>query len=46
MNLLNLAPDIQEDLLFTLDSRGGLRTERALRKVAMHVYWQAQRDAW
>jgi len=41
MNLLHLAPDIQEDLLF-LDGT----TERDLRRIACLVYWKQQRRHW
>lgn len=47
MNLLHLAPDIQEDILF-LD--GGPVpaniTERELRTIAAEVYWKEQRKLW
>jgi hypothetical protein len=45
MNLLNLAPDIQERLLF-LNIRDGCRapiTERTLRAVAKVPHWEDQR---
>jgi len=40
MNLLLLAPDIQERVLFGLQSDGG---ERALRAVSAEVCWSDQR---
>jgi len=44
MNLLHLAPDIQERILF-LDGRPGSPTvtERELRAIAAAVYWKEQR---
>ena len=47
MNLLHLAPDIQEGILF-LD-RGPMShhiTERELRVVAAEIYWKEQRKLW
>jgi hypothetical protein len=47
MNLLNLAPDIQEKILFlprTLAGRAAI-TERDLREVAAKPDWTAQRKA-
>ncbi len=47
MNLLHLAPDIQEYLLF-LDARAepaGI-TERELRQIAASIYWKEQRKLW
>ncbi len=45
MNLLNLAPDIQQDLLeLTCDSRTA--RERHLRPLAAHVHWEEQKRAW
>lgn len=43
MNLSNLAPDIQENLLFP---DGLLPPERRLRKLASEVDWDAQRRLW
>lgn len=43
MNLSNLAPDIQEKLLF---SDGFLPPERRLRKLAGQVDWDEQRRLW
>ena len=41
MKLLNLAPDIQEEILF-LPSRSGL-TERTLRPIVQQIDWDRQR---
>jgi hypothetical protein len=43
MNLSNLAPDIQEQLLFP---SGFLPPERGLRKLAGQVDWEMQRRMW
>jgi hypothetical protein len=48
MNLLNLAPDIQEDILFlpnTLSGRDPV-TERRMRQIAGVVAWNRQRRMW
>ncbi len=48
MNLLNLAPDIQEAILFlpcTLQGRDPLR-ERMLRPIAAVLDWRKQRVMW
>jgi hypothetical protein len=48
MNLLNLAPDIQENLLFlprTLKGYDPIR-ERDMRPIAAVAYWQRQRKMW
>jgi hypothetical protein len=48
MSLVNLAPDLQEALLF-LASGGtppGRPTERQLRQVVAQADWQSQRTAW
>jgi hypothetical protein len=43
MNLLNLAPDIQESILW-LPPRSGRRiTEREMRQIAAEVRWDRQR---
>jgi len=44
MDLLLLAPDIQEEVLFL--EAGARVTERALRAVVRHEEWREQRDAW
>lgn len=46
MNLLNLAPDIQERVLFWQDSPRGMQqlTERHLRQVATCLDWRVQRQ--
>jgi hypothetical protein len=48
MNLMLLAPDIQEELLsLTVEAAGESRVfERALREVGSFVEWQAQRNWW
>jgi hypothetical protein len=45
MNLLNLAPDIQETLL-DLNNVGTLPCERDIRRVTAHVDWTQQRRSW
>jgi hypothetical protein len=48
MNLLHLAPDIQEELLFlspVTDGRDPI-TERALRVICTEGDWPAQRSLW
>ena len=48
MNLLNLAPDIQEELLFlprTVKGRDPIR-ERHLRPIAAILDWRKQRRMW
>lgn len=48
MNLLNLAPDIQEDILFlpnTMKSRDPI-LEKDLRPVAAVPHWSRQRKMW
>jgi hypothetical protein len=47
MNLLLLAPDIQEHLLFLYAEPGALpATERELRTVATRISWEEQRQLW
>ncbi len=48
MNLLNLAPDIQEDLLFLPRVEAGrdVITEHHLRPICAMQDWRAQRSAW
>ena len=48
MNLLNLAPDIQEALLFLPRVDGGKDrvTERELRAIVHEVDWVRQREMW
>ena len=47
MNLLHLAPDIQEELIFVDVTRNPAEiTERDLRLVAAAVYWKEQRKLW
>src|SRR5579864_5556192 len=43
MNLLNLAPEIQEYLLWLPSSGGKVITERDLRRIAGEVRWDRQR---
>jgi hypothetical protein len=48
MNLLHLAPDIQEDLLFlppVTEGRAQIH-ERVLRPLSAEVCWAVQRGAW
>jgi len=48
MNLLNLAPDIQEDILFLPAGEGGRDpiAERVVRPIAAILDWHSQREAW
>jgi hypothetical protein len=47
MNLLHLAPDIQEHLLFLDKSPEATRmSERDLRAIAAEVFWNEQRKLW
>jgi len=48
MNLLNLAPDIQEEILFREDTQAGGAPiyERQVRCVTRHVDWERQRRMW
>lgn len=48
VNLLNLAPDIQEAILFLPPVRGDREavSERALRVIAAEADWDSQRRAW
>lgn len=48
MNLLNLAPDIQEELLFLPRVTNGRDPihEKMLRPIAAHVSWKEQRELW
>jgi hypothetical protein len=46
-NLLNLAPDIQEDILFLEPTTGRESvTERSLRSLVAEVDWRKQRRMW
>jgi hypothetical protein len=48
MNLLNLAPDIQEELLFlprTVKGRDPIY-EKDMRPIVTVSYWQRQRKMW
>ena len=46
MNLLYLAPDIQEELLYLSDSKKHVYLERLVRIIAGNVSWSEQRQAW
>jgi hypothetical protein len=47
MNLLNLAPQIQEEILFLPPAFGrGPVTERHLRQLSSMIYCREQRKAW
>lgn len=47
MGLLNLAPDLQEEILFLEREPGRERmTERSLRAVVAEVDWGRQREMW
>jgi hypothetical protein len=47
MNLLNLAPDIQEEVL-GLDTSAAtpIRAEKQIRSITKIVPWNGQRSAW
>jgi len=48
MNLVNLAPDIQEEILFlppTVKGRAPV-TEAAVRRIACQPLWNRQRAQW
>jgi hypothetical protein len=47
MNLLNLAPDIQEQILLgALPPTRERVTERALRQISAEMNWRKQRQMW
>jgi DNA invertase Pin-like site-specific DNA recombinase len=48
MNLLNLAPDIQEEILTRMGDRGGKQQiwESSLRTLSAEVIWTRQRERW
>jgi hypothetical protein len=48
MNLLNLAPDIQEEILFLPKTTTGRDpvSERGIRRLTAIVRWDRQRKAW
>lgn len=48
MNMLNLAPDIQQEILFLPQTTTGRDpiSERALRRVTAVVRWDRQRKVW
>ncbi len=48
MNLINLAPDIQEEILFLPKTEAGRApvTEAAVRQIACQPLWKRQRARW
>ena len=48
MNLINLAPDIQEEILFLPKTEAGRApvTEAAVRQIACQPLWKRQRTRW
>jgi len=46
MNLLFLAPDIQEEILFSNEGKVRQLTEHKIRKIPMEVNWAKQREMW
>ena len=48
MNLLNLAPDIQEEILTRMGNRGDKQQiwESSLRTLSAEVIWTRQRERW
>jgi hypothetical protein len=46
MNLLFLAPDIQEEILFSDEEKVFQLTEHKIRKIPMEVNWAKQREMW
>jgi hypothetical protein len=46
MNLLFLAPDIQEEILFSDKGKVLQLTEHKIRKIPMEVNWAKQREMW
>jgi hypothetical protein len=46
MNLLHLAPDLQEEILFLSDGLGDRVIERNLRQVLTEIDWERQRWIW
>lgn len=48
LNLLWLAPDVQEEILFLAEGDGGrdALTEKTLRPIAGEVLWERQRERW
>ena len=48
LTLLNLSPDIQEELLFLSRTTVGRKEiqEMAVRKIAMELDWRRQRETW
>jgi site-specific DNA recombinase len=46
MNLLNLAPEIQEQLIFAGDTGTRIPSEQRLRPVTREIDWAKQRELW
>ena len=46
MNLMRLAPDLQECLLLSTSEQGGAPTEREIRRIVAEVFWVNQRSLW
>jgi hypothetical protein len=46
MNLLFLAPDIQEEILISNEEKVFQLTEHRIRKIPMEVSWTKQREMW
>jgi hypothetical protein len=46
MNLLFLAPNIQEEILFSDEKKVLQLTEHKIRKIPMEVSWAKQREMW
>ena len=46
MNLLFLAPDIQEEILFSYEGKVSELTEHKIRKIPMEVNWTKQIEMW
>ena len=46
MNLLFLAPDIQEEVLFSDEGKVLQLTEHKIRRIPMEVNWAKQREMW
>ena len=46
MNLLFLAPDIQEEILFSDEEKIFQLTEHKIRKIPMEVIWTKQEEMW
>jgi hypothetical protein len=46
MNLLYLAPDIQENILYWEEQSSMLHAERHVRRIAQRMDWNEQRRLW